>query len=98
MCLTCFFHHSLGNDPVGEPLVRTMDSFTTLILGKRNDRNTSYLGGAFDDPAIWYQALDKDDPNLEDIIMGKYIDDIGKAGFVSSAKEFLDDYLDFDFD
>ncbi|XP_033626048.1 adhesion G-protein coupled receptor D1-like [Asterias rubens] len=68
--------HVKGNDPVGEPLVRTMDSFTTLILGKRNDRNTSYLGGAFDDPAIWYQALDKDDPNLEDIIMGKYIDDI----------------------
>ncbi|XP_072051963.1 uncharacterized protein [Amphiura filiformis] len=47
-----------------------VDFFTTLHLGKRNDRNADYLGAAFDDTAIWYHAFDEDDPETASVVKG----------------------------
>lgn len=77
--LLYFFILQIASDKTGVQLSSTRNDFyTSLHLGKRNDKKKDYLGAAFDDPAIWYHAFEGDDPETTAVVKGKVPDHVGR--------------------
>eukprot|EP00057_Strongylocentrotus_purpuratus_P007353 XP_011661827.1 PREDICTED: uncharacterized protein LOC100890777 [Strongylocentrotus purpuratus] len=67
-----------ATDPLGTSLSSaTTDTHTVVHLGKRNDQESGYLGGAFDDVAIWIYTIDfEDDDELSQLLGELGLDDL----------------------
>lgn len=72
-----------ATDPLGTSLSSaTTDTHTVVHLGKRNDQESGYLGGAFDDVAIWIYTIDfEDDDELSQLLGELGLDDLCKDCF-----------------
>ena len=82
-----FFILQIASDKTGAQLSNTRNDFyTSLHLGKRNDDRKDYLGAAFDDPAIWYYALEEDDPETAAVVKGKVPDPVGMFVLTFTAR------------
>ncbi|XP_072169525.1 adhesion G-protein coupled receptor D1-like [Diadema setosum] len=61
----------MATDPMGTPLSgSTVDVHTVVHLGKRNDQASGYLGGSFDDVAIWIYTISYEDTYGIDQLLG----------------------------
>ncbi|XP_041457514.1 uncharacterized protein LOC121409671 [Lytechinus variegatus] len=67
-----------ATDALGTPLSSTTtDTHTVVHLGKRNDQDSGYLGGAFDDVAVWIYTINYEDDDELSQLMGELgLDDI----------------------